>query len=125
MTLRQTTRFSTAIVFAVLQDFVDNCSFAYAALGQRLRRGAIGSNAGWRWPVLRLDDVNSTLEPKEFVKELVGRHEAVLKACGVQMNGTRHAILDAGLATLDRHAGSDYKRYVVKRIASMSLGQLS
>jgi len=116
---------SAVIVFAVLQDFVDNCGFAYAALGQRLRRAPTGTPVAWRWPVLALDAVNSAPEPKDFVKALAARHESVLQGCGVHANGARREFVEAGMMTISRHAGSEYKRYVVKKIASMALDHLS
>ncbi len=111
----------TAIVFAVLQDFVDSCGRAYPALGQRLKRGAKFDRAAWRWPVLKIESVSTERDPQVFVRELVRRYEFVLSECGVQLNGNANAILESGMAALSKHAGSDRIRHVVKQVAFMSL----
>jgi P-loop Domain of unknown function (DUF2791) len=115
----------TAIAFAVLPDFIDNCRLAYEALGQRLSRAPRVGQVSWRWPVLPLDSITTEPEPHQFVAALVDRHQQVLSGCGVELNGVRNAMLQAGRATLKNHAGSDYRRYVVKKVASLSLSRIS
>jgi hypothetical protein len=56
---------------------------------------------------------------------LVDRHAQVLGRFGVQLNGNRQTLIDAANVTLGQHAGSDYRRYVVKKVASLSLHHLS
>lgn len=116
---------STAIVFAVLPDFVDNCSLAYAALGQRLRRPPADGRIGWRWPVLKVENITTERDPGAFVTALVARHETVLSSLGVNLNGARQEMIDGGTRTLLQHAGSDYRRYVAKKIATLALSHIS
>lgn len=115
----------TAIVFAVLPDFIDNCRLAYEALGQRLSAPRRDGNVSWRWPVIPLERVTTNPDPRQFVTLLVQRHVEVLRECGATVNGEADAMLAAGSAVLSNHAGSDYRRYVVKKVASLSLSILS
>lgn len=115
----------TAIVFAVLPDFVSNCGLAYPALGQRLSRVPTHGRASWRWPVLRLDSITSYPDARDFVAALIERHEGILNRFGVNLNGKRQALVDAASDTLRLHVGSDYRRYVVKKVASISLTHFS
>ena len=115
----------TAIVFAVLPDFVDQCALAYPALGQRLSRSPRDGPVSWRWPILPLDTIATEQDPRDFLVALVDRHADVLKQCGVDLNGTRPRMMEAGTRTLARHAGSDYRRHLVKSIAQLSLSEMA
>lgn len=112
---------ATAVVFAVLPGFIESCALAYPALGQRLHRGRGTTRVSWRWPVLPVDRVTQEIDPKRFLGELVERFASAVAQTGAPVNGLRETILREGAAALREHAGSDYRRYVVKRIATASI----
>jgi hypothetical protein len=60
------------VVFAVLPNFLPSCAQLYPALGDRLlSQGVKGKRPGWRFPVLRLDDVTTCNTPEMFLNKLV------------------------------------------------------
>jgi P-loop Domain of unknown function (DUF2791) len=115
---------ATVAVFAVLPGFVENCALAYAALGQRLQLVRDGRAVGWRSPVIPLDAVSTEPDPDAFLTGLIDRVSALLKHCGVELNGKQQQFQVAGQEVLLRNAGSGYRRALVKRIATMTLQQL-
>lgn len=115
---------ATVAVFAVLPGFVENCALAYAALGQRLQLVRDGRVIGWRSPVVPLDAISTEPDPDAFLTGLVDRVTALLRHCGVELNGQQHHLHEAGQEVLQRNAGSGYRRALVKRIATMTLQQL-
>lgn len=114
---------STLFVFAVLPDFLSSCANAYPALGQRLQAPELDLDSAWRWPVLDLDSTNSASEPEDFLNEMV--EKLVQLSSGVKPSGDLAATLrEAGEDVLNEHAGSGFRRPLLKRLATMVLDHI-
>lgn len=102
-------------VFAILPTFLDQCSRAYPALGQRLEmvRDA-EAPAAWRWPVLPISAIATTRSPEQFLAAVVTRFEALVAACGKAPPDLRARMLPAGQRILAQNAGSGYRRELMK-----------
>jgi hypothetical protein len=111
-------------VFAVLPGFIQQCALAYPALGQRLHVPSGEAKAGWRWPVLRLDLVGSMSDPRAFLVEIVKRFEQLASHCGMSSNDLEHRLTSAGAEVLRSHAGSDDRRMLIKRLATIVVQDL-
>lgn len=110
-------------VFAVLPGFVHNCALAYDALGQRLDSGD-GAAAAWRSPVLEVDDLSSTPTHEDFVEAAVDRFVTLLEAAGADGQQARPAFEAQGRFALEQHAGSGYRRDLIKRLATVAVSHL-
>lgn len=118
----------TAIVFAVLPGFLDNCALKYPALGQRLAlpRGAVVTPA-WRWPVLPLDAVTPDQEHEDFLDAAVERFSALMAHCGAAEEGLDEfadELYACGATVLGEQAGQGYRRPLMKQLASLVLDRL-
>jgi hypothetical protein len=109
------------VAFAVLLNFIPACSNAYQALGERLMVSSMGrSKHGWRTPVLRLDAICSISDREEFVEAAVDKFIELARVLGIDKN-LRPFLETAGEDILNRHAGLDFRRPLVRRYASMVL----
>ena len=121
----------TVAVFAVLPGFLENCTRLYPALGQRLEIGRGGDLAGegvtapaWRWPVLPIEAVGSTPAPEAFLDGVAGRLERLVVECGGAADGLGEVLRAEGSGVLAEHAGSGYRRPLMKRLAALTLARL-
>ncbi len=115
----------TVAVFAVLPGFLENCARLYPALGQRLEmaRGPDQPPA-WRWPVLPVETVNSTPQPEQFLERASAILERLVAHCGGVTDGLVEAMRAEGISVLQEHAGSGYRRPLMKRLAALALARL-
>ena len=118
----------TAIVFAVLPSFLDNCALHYPALGQRLAlpRGS-GVVPSWRWPVLQLDAIVPAQEFEDFLDGAIERFRVLLTHCGVNETNLSEFTEEScrrGAAVLAEHVGQGYRRPLMKQLASLALERL-
>jgi len=115
----------TVAAFAVLPGFLDHCRTQYSALGQRIRlpRGE-GVHPGWRWPVLTVGAVNATQDPEAFLAEVANRLARAAEACGADVSGLTEELLAQGRAELAHHAGSGFRRPLLKRLASLAVARV-
>jgi hypothetical protein len=104
-------------VFAVLPGFMERAEAAYPALGQRVGRPIpFGGVTGWRTPVLLLDDVNRFRDVDDFVEELARRFGTL-----VGREDRVPDLQEAGMRIVSTIAGSDYRRPLLKHMASTAL----
>ena len=69
---------ATVVVFAVLPGFINRCSVAYDALGQRIRAPDwVDGPVPWRWPLLPLRAISETNSPEEFLDAICTRLEEI------------------------------------------------
>ena len=115
----------TVVVFAVLPGFLDNCTRQYPALGQRLEmmRGQEQAPA-WRWPVLPIDAVSTTRHQECFLKQAVIRLTQLVVHCGGDVDGLEDRLHHEGNEVLREHAGSDFRRPLMKRLATVAFMRL-
>lgn len=112
----------TVAVFAVLQDFVQTCGQAYPALGQRLHTdGLDGYAACWRTPVLPLVRVNELQDEEQFLMTAVERFCQILSHLGRDKTQIQHTLQQAGIMAMEAHAGSGYRRALMKALALKTL----
>ncbi len=114
----------TAAVFAVLPGFLAECARQYPALGQRLEMPGLRHGISWRWPVLPVTAVTSLAEPEDFLDAVRERLAALLAGCGCDPAAVIEATArmdEAGMAVLAEHAGSGYRRPLMKRLATVAL----
>jgi hypothetical protein len=114
----------TLAVFAVLPDFIAQCAHEYPALGQRLEASEPVGRGAWRWPVLPVTAVSTLAVPEDFLAAAVERINQLLIETGsdaarVYANASRMS--SEGTAELARHAGSGYRRDLMKLLASLAL----
>jgi hypothetical protein len=106
-------------VFAVLPDFVDRASQAYAALGQRLSRPFTdGQTAPWRWPVVEVADVNVHATPTAFISAAVDAYAQVAGQLGIAGPGVRARLDNVATIAAGRQAGAGFRRDVMRALAT-------
>jgi hypothetical protein len=116
---------SAIVVFAVLPGFVESCSLAYEALGQRLQtRRDDGHSPGWRSPVLPIEAVSSVPDPEAFLEAVTSRFEDLIVHCGGRVDGVRARFAREGKRILERSAGAGYRRALMKQLATLTLTHL-
>jgi hypothetical protein len=111
----------TVAVFTVLPRFIENCTLAYPALGQRLEapRGGTGD---WRWPLLDVEQVAPGFTDTQFVEALAAR---MTELVGVKAPKLKTKSLTAlGLKVLEKHAGGEYRRFVARQMALSTLSEM-
>lgn len=116
----------TGVLFAVLPGFLEHCSNAYPALGQRLQivRGGLPRRA-WRVPIQMLDKINVIEDQHVFMEqtiEMLMKHVQVLSGTVV---GLHELLQSAGEQVLQYNVGMGYKRELMKMLASTSLQYMS
>jgi len=112
----------TAVVFAVLPGFLEHCSQAYPALGQRLQivRGGLQQRA-WRVPVQLVDRINSIDSQELFLEEAANMlvHYAGLMCAAPE--GLKAELMAAGERVLEHNVGMGYKRELMKTLANLTV----
>jgi hypothetical protein len=111
----------TVAVFTVLPRFIENCTLAYPALGQRLESSREGAES-WRWPVLDVEQVTPGFSDVQFVEALAQRMTALTSSRAPKLKP--QALVAIGLKTLEKHAGSEYRRFVARQMALTVLREL-
>ncbi len=115
----------TVIIFTILPTFIEYINLAYPALGQRLSMNRdISQGIGWRSPVLPIQVVNDIGNPEDFLKKLIEvllqRFQEVYR---VNRNLEEEMYL-IGEEVLQEHAGTDYRRPLLKRLASLLIEEM-
>jgi hypothetical protein len=110
----------TVAVFAVLPQFVDRCSEAYDALGQRLRPPALtGLRPSWRWPVVGVEHISRTSDEDQFLKEAVVLLVKWMERLTGKIPGEVKQLLQKeGEDVLANHVGLSFRRPLMKRLAA-------
>lgn len=107
--------------FAVLPNFIPACAGVYQALGERLMVSRKGrTTPGWRSPVLRLDAINTVPDRNEFVVEAVTKFLGFAERLDVKID-LRAQLESVGNEILNKQAGLDFRRALIKRYASVIL----
>jgi len=107
-------------VFAVLPDFLPSCANAYPALGDRLSIERPEDGApGWRYPLLRLEDITTCHDPEEFLEKIVDKITSQIP--DEKKDWLKGRLIVEGREVLLSVPGPDYRRPLVKRIASKTL----
>jgi hypothetical protein len=115
----------TAIVFTVLPGFLERCNRVYPALGDRIKivRGGHFSPS-WRWPVILIEDVNDTESPEEFLSQAVEKLTQVVQILSDDIEGMDDQLFHEGQKVLQEHAGSGYRRELMKALAGSALTRI-
>ena len=114
--------FGTLVVFAVLPDFLERSALAYPALGQRLRTRLTSDTTPWRSPVLRVDDIGIVADPDAFLEHAAARFSGIPNGIPDADRHSLHmALVRAGAEVLQKHAGSGYRRPLMKQLAAVTL----
>ena len=117
--------FGALVVFAVLPDFLERSAMAYPALGQRLRTRLTVDQTPWRSPVLRVDDVGIVSDPCAFLEQAAARFSAIPNGLGdAGRRSLQLELVRAGEAVLENHAGSGYRRPLMKQLAAVTLARM-
>lgn len=112
------------VSFAVLPNFIPHLANVYPAIGERLMVSSAGRlEPGWRTPVLRLDAINTLPEHDEFVKAAIVKFLHLSRAIGITAN-LKSQLQQAGEDILNRHAGLDFRRPLIRRFASILLAHV-
>lgn len=106
-------------IFAVLPDFLPACVRVYPALGDRLVVYRDTFTPGWRFPVLRLDDIAGYDKPETFMEELI--RKIVSQVTEEKRDRLSRELSLEGQDVLLRNPGPNFKRPLLKRIASKTL----
>ncbi len=112
------------VSFAVLPNFIPACANNYQAVGERLIISSAGRlEPGWRTPVLRLDAINTLPEHVEFVDSAIEKFLTLSRTLGIDTN-LKSQLQQAGVDILNKHAGLDFRRPLIRRFASMLLAHV-
>jgi hypothetical protein len=110
----------SAVVFAVVNGFVANLSMSYPALAQRLWFSRDGLSPSWRSPVLQLRNVCAVVEREAFLIAASERFTELVQPIAPRQNVSQR-LGSAGRAALDHSAGLEFKRSIMKALASVAL----
>lgn len=107
-------------VFAVLPDFLPSCANAYPALGDRLsiERPEDGT-PGWRYPLLRLEDITTCYTAEIFLERIV--EKIISQVPDEEKDRLKGKLMAEGMDVLLNVPGLDFRRPLVKRLASKTL----
>ncbi len=109
-------------VFAVLPGFLGRCAAAYAALGQRLAPPlSDGNPTPWRWPVVEVEQLSTAGEHEAFAEALSRRLLELASKLGVRDGRLPQQLEEAAEEVLEYHAGSEYRRFLLKRLSGIVL----
>ncbi|MGQ4807432.1 hypothetical protein NKDENANG_00780 [Candidatus Entotheonellaceae bacterium PAL068K] len=113
-------------VFAVLPGFLDRCSRAYPALGQRLQVLRTGlPSAAWRWPVLDITALSDCADEEDFAEKAVARLVELVACCGKNVSpDLRQTMHEEAQRVLEEHAGAGYRRPLMKILADLALEEI-
>lgn len=123
----------TLAVFAVLPNFIRDCMDCYPALGQRLEfQRENDGRIAWRWPILPVNGANSLFmnidDPFEqrriFLDNAKVRFRDLVEICGGTTDGIEEEFEERGLSELKKWAGEEYKRAIIKILASLSIARI-
>lgn len=116
----------TGVLFAVLPGFLEHCSNAYPALGQRLQivRGGLPRRA-WRVPIQMIDKVNVIEDQQDFLREAIRMLIQHVQTLSDSIEGLQALLIQAGEHVLEQNVGMGYKRELMKALASVSLQYIS
>ena len=113
-------------VFAVLPGFLQRCSVAYAALGQRIQpTEASRRHSPWRWPTLDLQAINSTRDADAFADGAIRRMCELIENAGIPSAGARDQMRHAAGRVLEQQAGGGYRGDLMKALAAIALAEVS
>lgn len=117
--------FGALVVFAVLPDFLSRSAYAYPALGQRLSTPFTAAALPWRSPVVRIDDVGTATNPDEFLDAAVERLVQITGTLGHDRGDElQELLMREGQDVLGAHAGTGYRRPLMKRLATVALDRM-
>lgn len=117
--------FGALVVFAVLPDFLERSAMAYPALGQRLRTRLTTDTTPWRSPVLRVDDIGIVTDPEAFLEHAAARFSGIPYGLrDADRESLRTELVRAGAEVLEKHAGSGYRRPLMKQLAATTLARM-
>ena len=117
--------FGALVVFAVLPDFLERSAMAYPALGQRLRTRMTTDTTPWRSPVLRVDDIGIVTDPEAFLEHAAVRFSRIPNGLrDADRESLRSELVRAGAEVLEKHAGSGYRRPLMKQLAATTLARM-
>lgn len=117
--------FGALAVFAVLPDFLERSAMAYPALGQRLRTTLTTETTPWRSAVLRVDDIGIVTDPDEFLEHAATRFCSIPNSLNDSARKALHReLVRVGATVLEKHAGSGYRRPLMKQLAALTLTKL-
>ena len=109
-------------VFAILPGFLGRCADAYSALGQRLEMPRLdGARTPWRWPVLEVERVSTINEPEAFAEGVLSRLMECASVLRIPGEGLRTELQGVAQEILASHAGSEYRRYMLKALSEIVL----
>lgn len=121
----------TVGIFAVLPNFIRDCSACYPALGSRLMmQHEHFQKIGWRWPLLDTNSVNSlfidvedpVMQRRIFLEEAKKKFKNLVEYCEGDFGSTDQKFTVAGNEELEKNSGENYKRAVIKTLAECSRG---
>jgi len=112
----------TGVLFGVLPGFLEHCSNAYPALGQRLQivRGGLPRRA-WRVPIQMIDKVNVIEDQEDFLREVIQLLMKHVQTLGGTIQGLQEKLMKTGEVVLEHNVGLGYKRELMKALTSVSL----
>ena len=120
----------TCAIFAVQPNFIRQCAACYPALGQRLNfnMDKLGMLA-WRWSLLETNSVNALLnkidnpsmKKQVFFHEMKKKFAELVEHCDGDMENIETYFDEEGAQELEKNAGDEYKRAVIKVLAECAL----
>jgi len=115
----------TIVVFTILPGFLETMTIHYQALGQRLAMVRnMDINGSWRWPVLGLEQVNTSREPELFLEQSIDRLCAAVEKCGASVQGLAETMNQQGTRIIEQNAGGGYKRDLMKGLAALAMERI-
>jgi len=123
----------TMAIFAVLPNFIQDCTHCYPALGQRLARfDDTGPIKAWRWPILPVRATNSIIlditkmseEKIAFFEEVKKKYRLLIDYCGGDLDGIDDEFDLVGIPELNKTAGEEYRRQLIKIMSNCALNRI-
>ena len=119
-------------IFAVSENFIRACNDRYIALGSRLESFHKDSNSiAWRWFILEVQMVNHIFNEKDnknrrelFLRKSIQKFTMLVEYCGGNINNLSEELELEGLKELLKTNNENYKRSIIKLLASISYKRL-
>lgn len=120
----------TIAIFAVLPNFIRDCADCYPALGQRLElHRDVSNTVSWRWPLLTTNEVNEILykvdnpiqQRNVFLNLAIEKFYRLVEYYGGDTGGLKDEFKKQGNQEMEKWAGEEYKRAIIKVLAELSL----